>query len=93
LVTGAGSGIGEATAKYFARLGAKVTVVDREQADLDRGMNQDALKTLLADVPIGRLVEPTEIAALIGHCAENNALNATTKEITGGLCNSRGVAK
>jgi len=28
LVTGAGSGIGEATAKYFAKLGAKVAVVD-----------------------------------------------------------------
>ena len=57
------------------------------------GMNQDALKTLLADVPIGRLVEPGEVASLIAHCAENNALNATTIEITGGLCNSHGVAK
>jgi 3-oxoacyl-[acyl-carrier protein] reductase len=57
------------------------------------GMNQDALKTLLTDVPIGRLVEPSEVAALIGHCVENNALNATTIEITGGLCNSRGIAK
>jgi 3-oxoacyl-[acyl-carrier protein] reductase len=56
-------------------------------------MNQDALKRLLADVPIGRLVEPSEVAALIAHCAENNALNATTIEITGGLCNSHGVAK
>jgi len=56
-------------------------------------MNQEALKTLLEDVPIGRLVEPDEVAALIAHCAENNALNATTIEITGGLCNSRGIAK
>ncbi len=57
------------------------------------GMNQEALKNILADVHIGRLVEPDEIAAMIGHCMENGALNATTIEITGGLCNSNGIAK
>lgn len=57
------------------------------------GMNQDALKTILEDVHIGRLVEPDEIAAMIGHCVENGALNATTIEITGGLCNAHGIAK
>jgi len=57
------------------------------------GMNQDALKAILEDVHIGRLVEPDEIAAMIGHCVENGALNATTIEITGGLCNSKGIAK
>ena len=34
LVTGAGSGIGEATAKYFAKLGAKVAVVDLKKKTL-----------------------------------------------------------
>ena len=57
------------------------------------GMNQDALKAILADVHLGRLVEPTEIARLIGHCVENEAINATTLEITGGLCYPGGIAK
>ena len=57
------------------------------------GMNQDALKAILEDVHIGRLVAPEEIASLIGHCVENGALNATTIEITGGLCYSKGIAK
>ena len=57
------------------------------------GMNQDALKAILADVHLGRLVDPEEIASLIGHCVENEAINATTIEITGGLCYSHGIAK
>jgi 3-oxoacyl-[acyl-carrier protein] reductase len=58
-----------------------------------KGMNQDALKSILADVHLGRLVEPDEIASLIGHAVENEAINATTLEITGGLCYSKGIAK
>lgn len=57
------------------------------------GMNQEALKAILADVHIGRLIEPEEIASMIGYCVENGALNATTIEITGGLCNAGGIAK
>lgn len=57
------------------------------------GMNQDALKSLLSDVHLGRLVEPEEIARLIGHCVENEAINATTLEITGGLCYPGAIAK
>jgi 3-oxoacyl-[acyl-carrier protein] reductase len=57
------------------------------------GMNQDALKTILEDVHLGRLVAPEEIAALISHVAENEAINATTLEITGGLCYAKGIAK
>lgn len=57
------------------------------------GMNQDALKEILQDVHIGRLIEPEEIAAMVGHCIENGALNATTIEITGGLCYRKGIAK
>jgi 3-oxoacyl-[acyl-carrier protein] reductase len=57
------------------------------------GMNQDALKAILADVHLGRLVEPDEIARLIGQCVENEAINATTLEITGGLCYPGGIAK
>ena len=57
------------------------------------GMNQEALKSILADVHIGRLIEPEEIASMIGYCVENGALNATTIEITGGLCYPKGIAK
>lgn len=57
------------------------------------GMNQDALKAILKDVHLGRLVEPEEIARLILHCIENDAINATTIEITGGLCYSNGIAR
>lgn len=57
------------------------------------GMNQEALQAILADVPLGRLIDANEIAALIGHCVVNGALNATTIEITGGLCNAGGIAK
>ena len=57
------------------------------------GMNQDALKAILEDVHLGRLVAPDEIASMIGTCVENEALNGTTIEITGGLCYPRGIAK
>jgi 3-oxoacyl-[acyl-carrier protein] reductase len=57
------------------------------------GMNQDALRAILQDVHLGRLVAPEEIASMIGYCVENEALNATTIEITGGLCYPGGIAK
>jgi 3-oxoacyl-[acyl-carrier protein] reductase len=57
------------------------------------GMNQDALHAILEDVHLDRLIEPDEIAALIEHCAVNEALNATTIEVTGGLCYPKGIAK
>lgn len=57
------------------------------------GMNQEALKAILKDVHIDRLIEPQEIADMIGYCVQNEALNATTIEITGGLCYPGGIAK
>ena len=57
------------------------------------GMNQDALKAILQDVHLGRLIAPEEIASMIGYAVENEALNATTIEITGGLCYPGGIAK
>ena len=56
-------------------------------------MNQEALKAILQDVHLGRLVHPEEIADMIGYCVKNAALNATTIEITGGLCYPKGIAK
>jgi 3-oxoacyl-[acyl-carrier protein] reductase len=58
-----------------------------------QGMNQEALAAILKDVHMNRLVEPEEIAACIMHCIENNAINATTIEVTGGLTYARSRAK
>jgi 3-oxoacyl-[acyl-carrier protein] reductase len=56
-------------------------------------MNQDALEAILKDVHLGRLIKPAEIADMIAYCAQNEALNATTVEITGGLCFPGNIAK
>lgn len=56
-------------------------------------MNQDALGAILKDVHLGRLIKPEEIADMIAYCAKNEALNATTIEITGGLCFPGNIAK
>jgi 3-oxoacyl-[acyl-carrier protein] reductase len=58
-----------------------------------RDMNQQALAQILQDVHLGRLIKPEEIADLIAYCAKNQALNATTIEITGGLCFEGNIAK
>ena len=52
-----------------------------------------ATNAILADVHLGRLISPDEIAGLSGYCMQNRALNVTTIEITGGLCYPRGIAK
>lgn len=58
-----------------------------------QGMNQAALAAILQDVHLGRLVHPVEIAKLIKHCVENDAINGTTLEITGGATYHRSRAK
>jgi 3-oxoacyl-[acyl-carrier protein] reductase len=58
-----------------------------------KGMSQDILQKLIQDVHLGRLIEPDEIASLARHIVKNDAINATTIEITGGLCHKYGVAK
>lgn len=50
-----------------------------------KAMNPAALEAVLKDVPLGRLVEPEELASTIKHVIENEALNATTIEVTGGV--------
>ncbi len=57
-----------------------------------KGMNQEALAGLLKGVHIGRLIEPSEIADIIMYAAQNEAIDATCLEITGGLI-SNGLAK
>ncbi len=57
-------------------------------------MNQDALNAILKDVHIGRLIAPEEIAKLMLHVVDNEAIDGTTIEITGGVTfGSRQIAK
>ncbi len=53
--------------------------------DMVKNMNQKALDTILSNVPIGRLVEPEEVASLIGELYRNEALAGEVFFIHGGL--------
>jgi 3-oxoacyl-[acyl-carrier protein] reductase len=56
-----------------------------------RGMNQKALDRILSDVPIGRLIEPEEVASFVCDIYRNEALAGETYFIHGGLrLSSRG---
>lgn len=50
-----------------------------------RGMNQKALDKIVGDVPIGRLIEPEEVASLVGELYRNEALSGEVYFIHGGL--------
>jgi len=50
-----------------------------------KAMNQKALERILEQVPIGRLVEPEEVASLIGELYRNEALSGDVFYIHGGL--------
>jgi 3-oxoacyl-[acyl-carrier protein] reductase len=50
-----------------------------------KGMNQKALEKILEQVPIGRLVEPDEVASLVGELYRNEALAGDVFYIHGGL--------
>lgn len=49
------------------------------------GMNQQALAKILDNVPIGRLVDPIEVASLVGEIYRNEALAGEVFFIHGGL--------
>lgn len=50
-----------------------------------KNMDQKALDKILADVPIGRLVEPEEVAQLVGDIYRNEAMAGDVYFIHGGL--------
>lgn len=56
-------------------------------------VDRQARVVWINDRHAGRLVDPGEIASLIGYVAGNEAIDATTLEITGGLCHPKGIAK
>jgi len=53
--------------------------------EMVRGMNQKALDHILSEVPIGRLIEPEEIAQLVGDMYKNEAIAGEVYFIHGGL--------
>ena len=50
-----------------------------------KNMNQKALDKILSNVPIGRLIEPEEVAALVGDIYRNEAMAGDVYFIHGGL--------
>lgn len=50
-----------------------------------KSLSQATLDSILKDVHIGRLVEPEELVSTIKHVIENEAIDGTTIEITGGV--------
>ncbi|PKL14127.1 MAG: 3-oxoacyl-ACP reductase, partial [Spirochaetae bacterium HGW-Spirochaetae-6] len=57
-----------------------------------KNMNQKALDEIITGVHIGRLIDPDEIALLIKSVVENEAIDGTTIEVSGGLI-ATGLAK
>jgi 3-oxoacyl-[acyl-carrier protein] reductase len=50
-----------------------------------KGMNQTALEKIIEQVPIGRLIEPDEVASLVGELYRNEAIAGEVFFIHGGL--------
>jgi len=50
-----------------------------------KGMDQKALEKIISDVPINRLIEPAEVASLVGELYRNEALAGEVYFIHGGL--------
>jgi 3-oxoacyl-[acyl-carrier protein] reductase len=50
-----------------------------------KGMDQKALEKIISDVPINRLIEPAEVASLVGELYRNEALAGDVYFIHGGL--------
>jgi len=53
--------------------------------DMVKNMNQKALGRVLGNIPIQRLIDPAEVASLIGELYRNEALNGEVFYIHGGL--------
>ena len=72
---------------HMRKIGIRVVGIAPGYAatDILKGMNQDALNAILKDVHIGRLVEPDELVATIKHVMENEAIDGTTIEVSGGV--------
>jgi 3-oxoacyl-[acyl-carrier protein] reductase len=78
------------TAEFFRRgLAGKIRCVAVAPGYVDTpavsGMNENLIKKALDQVPIGRLIDPYEIASLVGELYRNEALAGDVYYIHGGL--------
>ncbi len=78
------------TAEFFRRgLAGKIRCVAVAPGyvgtPMVKGMNQKALDYIIGQVPIGRLIEPEEVATLVGDIYRNEALAGDVFFIHGGL--------
>ena len=78
------------TAEFFRRgLAGKIRCVAVAPGyvgtPMVKGMNQKALEYIVGQVPIGRLIEPEEVAAFVGDIYRNEALAGEVFFIHGGL--------
>ena len=84
LITGAGSGIGRATAKRLASEGAQLMLVDR---------NADGLAQTLAELPAGTQVQHRELdvsdEAAVEQCVADTVSHFGRLDV---LCNNAGIA-
>lgn len=78
VVTGASSGIGEATARLFAARGWKVVGVARRAERLEALAASAGIDTFVADV-----TSETDVAALAAHLAETGPVNALVNNAGG----------
>jgi 3-oxoacyl-[acyl-carrier protein] reductase len=78
------------TAEFFRRgLSDKIRCVAVAPGyvgtDMVKNMNQKALDGIISNVPIGRLIEPEEVASLVCELYKNEAMSGETYFIHGGL--------
>jgi 3-oxoacyl-[acyl-carrier protein] reductase len=78
------------TAEFFRRgLSSKIRCVAIAPGyvgtDMVKNMDQIALEKILSDIPIGRLVDPKEVASLVGELYSNEAIAGEVFFIHGGL--------
>jgi NAD(P)-dependent dehydrogenase (short-subunit alcohol dehydrogenase family) len=67
LVTGGGSGIGEACVKRLAELRASVLIVDRDREGAERVRDEVAEAGARAEVFVAELTDPSAFAGAVEH--------------------------
>jgi 3-oxoacyl-[acyl-carrier protein] reductase len=73
-------------AREYANRGLRINVVAPGTTDTDMvsAMSAEDRAAMMADVPMGRLAEPGEIAKAIVHTAENTYMSGATIAVSGG---------